>query len=316
MHKLSLDFLKVTEAAAIASLPWVGTGDKNAADDAATTAMREMLNQVAMNGTVVIGEGELDEAPMLYIGENLGNGSEPKIDIAVDPIEGTAPTVNGQGNANAVIAAGPRGSLLHAPDMYMEKIAVGPKAAGQIDINAPLIDNIRAVASANGKNLNELNVYVQDRDRHKGYIDIIRKAGGKVHLFSEGDVTYSIATCLETGNVDMFIGIGGAPEGVISAVGIKCLGGEMQARLLPRNKEETDRCINMGLANPETSLQHNDLVGSEDCIFAASGITDNILLKGIKVSPEGNYLVSSVLLNGKDNQLRFVESLYLRNSIA
>ncbi|SFJ52016.1 fructose-1,6-bisphosphatase II [Halobacillus dabanensis] len=316
MHKLSLDFLKVTEAAAVASLPWVGTGEKNSADDAATTAMREMLNQVNMNGTVVIGEGELDEAPMLYIGEKLGNGSEPKIDIAVDPIEGTTPTVNGQGNANAVIAAAPKGTLLHAPDMYMEKIAVGPKAIGKIDIDAPLIDNIKAVASANGKSLSELNVYVQDRDRHKGYIDTIREAGGKVHLFSEGDVTYSIATCLEIGNVDMVIGIGGAPEGVVSAVGIKCLGGEMQARLLPRNEEEADRCRKMGLANPETALRHNDLVSSDDCIFAATGITENILLNGIKVSPEGNYLVNSVLLNGEDKQLRFIESLYLKNRIA
>ncbi|CDQ19380.1 class II fructose-bisphosphatase [Halobacillus karajensis] len=309
MQPLLLDFLKVTEFAAIAALPWVGSGDKIAADDAATTAMRNGLNEMSMNGRIVIGEGEIDEAPMLYIGENLGSGKGPEVDIAVDPIEGTTPTVNGQSNAITVIAAAPKGKLLHAPDMYMKKIAVGSKAKGKIDIEAPLAANLKAVAEANDKNVQELNVLIQDRPRHQEFIDITRSEGAKVHLFNDGDVIYATATCLENLDIDMFLGIGGAPEGVLGAVALKCLGGEMQGQLMPRSDEEIRRCIDMGLDDPRRALSHSDLVNTEDCIFAATGITDNLFLKGVRTS-EGHHVTHSILINGKEKQLRYVESQY------
>ncbi|MCP3027827.1 class II fructose-bisphosphatase [Halobacillus sp. A5] len=309
MQPLLLDFLKVTESAAIAAMPWVGSGKKIEADDAATNAMRKELNTMRMKGRIVIGEGEIDEAPMLYIGENLGSGQGPEVDIAVDPIEGTTPTVNGQSNAITVIAAAPKGKLLHAPDMYMKKLAVGPKAKGEIDIDAPLKENLRAVAKANGKSVQELNVLIQNRPRHQEYIDIIRSEGAKVHLFNDGDIIYAIATCIETLDVDMFLGIGGAPEGVLAAAALKCLNGEMQAKLMPRKDEEVHRCIEMGIQDPQHSLSHSDLVNSDDCIFAATGITDNLFLKGVRLN-NGSQLTHSVLINGRENQLRYVESQY------
>ncbi|MCM3023968.1 class II fructose-bisphosphatase [Heyndrickxia ginsengihumi] len=309
MQSLLLDFLKVTETAAIATIPWVGSGNKVAADGAATNAMRRQLNQMMMRGTVVIGEGEIDEAPMLYIGEKLGTGNGPEVDIAVDPIEGTTPTVNGQSNAITVIAAAAKGSLLHAPDMYMQKLAVGPQAKGKIDIEAPLEDNLKAVARANGKEVSELNVLIQDRARHEPFIKEIRSFGAKVHLFNDGDVIYAAGTCMENLNIDMFLGIGGAPEGVLGAVAVRCLGGEMQAKLLPRNDEELRRCKEMGITDPEGPLRHHQLVDSDDCIFVATGITNNMFLNGIKTEG-GNNITHSILVNGKEQQLRYVESRY------
>lgn len=307
MQSLLLNFLNVTESAAIAALPWIGSGDKIAADNAATNVMRSMLNQLAMDGTVVIGEGEIDEAPMLFIGEKLGAGYGPDVDIAVDPIEGTTPTVKGQPNAITVIAAAPKGTLLHAPDMYMEKIAVGPKARGKINIDDSLYENMKAVAQANGKQMNELNICVQDRPRHKEYIDTIRKTGAKVHLFNDGDVIYAMATCMGNSGVDMFIGIGGAPEGVLGAVAVKCLGGEMQAKLKPRNDAEVTRCLQMGLPDAESPLSHQQLIGSDDCVFAATGITDNLFLNGIKMDHEG-LVTKSILIYGREQKIRYVES--------
>ncbi|MFD1449056.1 class II fructose-bisphosphatase [Oceanobacillus profundus] len=309
MQSLLLDFLKVTESAAVAAIPWVGSGDKIAADRAATNAMRENLNKMKMYSTIVIGEGEIDEAPMLYIGENLGKGGSHEVDIAVDPIEGTTPTVNGQGNAITVIAAAPKGTLLHAPDMYMEKIAVGPKAKGKIDIDAPIEDNLKAVAKANGKDVTELNVLIQDRPRHQEYIDRIRETGAKVRLFNDGDVIYATATCIESLGVDMFLGIGGAPEGVLGAVAIRCQGGEMQAKLLPRNDDEISRCKAMGITNLESVLTLDDLVSTDDCVFVATGITDNLIIDGIEVEYR-NYITHSILVNGREKQVRYVKSTY------
>ncbi|WP_031548058.1 class II fructose-bisphosphatase [Salinicoccus luteus] len=307
MQSLSLEFLRVTESAAIASLPWVGRGDKISADDAATTAMRNALNTIPMRGRIVIGEGEIDKAPMLYIGERLGKGGVVEVDIAVDPIEGTTPTVNAQENAITVIAAAPKGKLLHAPDMYMEKLAVGPKAKGKIDIEASLIENMKAVAEANGKNLSELNVVVQNRPRHAKYIDEIRKSGAKVQVFNDGDVIYAAATCMEHIDIDMFLGIGGAPEGVLSSVAIKALGGEMQAKLKPQDDLESNRCKDMGIDNPEGVLKLDQLVESDECIFIATGLTDSFLLNGIKCSGS-SYTTHSILIDGKDKQLRYIES--------
>lgn len=315
MKSLLLDFLNVTESAAISTLPWIGSGDKVAADNAATNVMRDIFNQMPISGTVVIGEGEIDEAPMLFIGEKLGMGNSPEMDIAVDPIEGTTPTVNGQRNAITVMAVAPKDSLLHAPDMYMEKIAVGPKAKGKVNIELPLMDNMKKVAEANGKKVNELNIYVQDRPRHQDYIQTIREAGAKVHLFRDGDVIYSTATCIENTNVDMFIGIGGAPEGVLSAVAIKGLGGEMQARLVPRHAAEVKRCLQMGLQDPKCALHHHQLVSSEDCAFIATGITDNLLLEGIKTE-SGRHMTQSILISGKEQRLRYVESMHVMQEAA
>lgn len=309
MQSLLLDFLKVTESAAIAALPWVGSGDKIAADGAATNAMRETLNKMKMHSKIVIGEGEIDEAPMLFIGEELGRGGSHEVDIAVDPIEGTTPTVNGQGNAITVIAAAEKGTLLHAPDMYMKKMAVGPKAKGHINLDAPIEENIKNVAKALGKEVTELNVLIQDRPRHEEYIERIRETGAKVRLFHDGDVIYAIATCIESLGVDMFLGIGGAPEGVLGAVAARCMGGEMQAKLLPRNKEEIARCIEMGIDNFESVLTLDDLVRTDDCLFAATGITDNIIIDGIETIA-GNHHTSSILVNGREKQVRYVKSVY------
>ncbi|MFS0751278.1 class II fructose-bisphosphatase [Oceanobacillus sp. 1P07AA] len=309
MQSLLFDFLKVTEIAAIASKPWVGSGDKISADGAATKAMREQLNKMEIDGTVVIGEGEIDEAPMLYIGEKVGLGIALAVDIAVDPIEGTTPTVNGQPNAITVIAAAPQGTLLHAPDMYMKKMVVGPNAKGVIDIEATLDINLSRVADATGKNIEDLNILIQDRPRHQKYIDEIRNIGANVNLFSDGDVIYAAATCMEDLDIDMFYGIGGAPEGVLGAVASRCLGGEMQAKLIPRNEDEIRRCNEMGIYELEAPLRHQQLVSTDDCIFSATGITSNIFLKGIQCKNE-HYITHSVLADGKSKQLRYIESNY------
>jgi fructose-1,6-bisphosphatase II len=307
MQRLIIDFLNVTESAAIASLPWVGSGNKYEADRAATSAMRLFLNEIAMDGIVVIGEGEIDQAPMLFIGERVGTGIGPAVDLAVDPIDGTTSTIRGQNDAITVIAAAPKGSLLHAPDMYMEKIATGPEAKGAININRSLEENLYAVAEAKGKKVNELTVIIQGRERHQSMIDQIRTLGGKVLLFEEGDVIPAMSTCIEHLKIDMFIGIGGAPEGVLAAVGIKSLGGDMQARLLPRTNEEYERCKQMGLPDPKQALTHDQLVNAEDCLFVATGITNNMLISGIRQN-NNKFITKSIIIHGKDKKLRYVET--------
>ncbi|WP_067841475.1 class II fructose-bisphosphatase [Amphibacillus sediminis] len=312
MKHLSFDFLRVSEVAALAAYPFIGSGDKMGADGAATEAMRKSINNMKIAAQVVIGEGELDQAPMLAIGERLGQGIGDQLDIAVDPIEGTTLTVNGQGNAITTLAIAPSGSLLHAPDMYMKKLAVGPQAKGKIDLAAPLIDNLYAVADANGKTVEQLNVCLQNRPRHREFIQQIRAVGAKVHLFEEGDVTYTIATCLGHLDIDMFVGIGGAPEGVVSAVALKALGGEMQAQLLPETEQEMLRCQQMGLYDPYQILQHKQLVDSQDCLFLATGITDSICLAGVKKDDQG-FATESLLITGQDSQCRYVRSFYARD---
>ncbi|MEW9670903.1 class II fructose-bisphosphatase [Ammoniphilus sp. 3BR4] len=309
MKQLMMDLVGVTEAAALASAPWIGRGIKHEADEAATEAMRSKLNQISMDATIVIGEGELDEAPMLYIGEKVGTGEGLKLDVAVDPLEGTSLVAKGQGNSITVIAVAPKGCLLHAPDMYMEKIAVGPKAAGKIDIDTPLIENMKIVAEANGKAISDLTIAVLDREKNQKYIQVIQEAGAKVQLFSDGDVTYSIATALEGTGIDMFVGIGGAPEGVVSAVALKCLGGDMQGRLLPSNHEEYDRCLQMGLSQVDEALRLEQLISSNQCIFAATGITESILLKGIEKDSD-KQITHSFLAYGNEKRLHFIESVH------
>lgn len=307
-RELALEIVRVTEAAALASAQWMGRGKKNEADGAATTAMRKMFDSVNMAGTVVIGEGELDEAPMLYIGEKLGTGNGPEVDIAVDPLEGTNIVAKGLANAMSVIAIADKGNLLHAPDMYMQKIAVGPKAAGKISLDDPIEKTIEIVAEANNKRIRDLTVIIQERDRHQDLIDRVRAKGARVKLFADGDVGASIATALPTTGIDLFVGIGGAPEGVISAAALKCLGGEMQARLLPQNEAEEARCRRMGLEDPRQLLKLEDLVAGDDAIFAATGVSSGELLEGVTFLGGDLVETHSIVMRCKTKTVRFIKA--------
>src|SRR5690625_4907537 len=245
-RSLTMELVRVTEAAALSSARWMGRGKKNEADDAATTAMRTVFDTIPMRGTVVIGEGEMDEAPMLYIGEKLGTGNGPLVDVAVDPLEGTNIVARGSCNALSVIAIADGGNLLHAPDMYMQKIAVGPESVGKIDINASTIENLNAVAKAKNKDIEDLLVVVLNRPRHETLIQEIRETGARIKLIQDGDVAAAINTAFDRTGVDILMGTGGAPEGVITAAALKCLGGEIQGKLVPANEEEIARCKKMG----------------------------------------------------------------------
>lgn len=304
-RSLSMELVRITEAAAIASSKWMGRGMKVEADDAATTAMRTVFDTIPMRGVVVIGEGEMDEAPMLYIGEELGTGNGPEVDVAVDPLEGTNIVAAGGWNALAVLAIADRGNLLNAPDMYMEKIAVGPESVGKIDINAPVIDNLRAVAKAKNKDIEDVVATIMDRPRHQDIIDQIRAAGARIKLIDDGDVAGAINTAFDQTGVDILFGTGGAPEGVIAAVGLKCLGGEIQGKLVPQNEEEAQRCIDMGI-DVSKVLMMDDLVKGDDAIFAATGVTDGELLKGVQL--KGGFAESHTLvMRAKSGTIRFIE---------
>lgn len=310
-RSLSMELVRVTEAAALASARWMGRGVKDEADDAATSAMRDVFDTVPMKGTVVIGEGEMDEAPMLYIGEKLGTGYGQRVDVAVDPLEGTNIVASGGWNALAVLAIADHGNLLHAPDMYMDKIAVGPEAVGQIDINASVLDNLKAVAKAKNKDIEDIVATVLHRERHAGIIEELRKAGARIKLINDGDVAGAINTAFDNTGVDILFGSGGAPEGVLSAVALKCLGGEIQGKLLPQSDEELARCEKMGLDVKKVLLME-DLVRGDDAIFAATGVTDGELLKGVQF--KSNYgLTHSVVMRAKSGTVRFVEGRHSLN---
>ncbi|MBS3899804.1 MAG: class II fructose-bisphosphatase [Dethiobacter sp.] len=280
-RELALEFVRITEAAALAAGRLMGRGDKEAADQAAVDAMRNVFDTVDIDGIVVIGEGEMDEAPMLYIGEKVGTGTEPNVDVAVDPLEGTNLVAKGLPNALSVVAVAPRGCLLHAPDVYMEKIAVGPRAKGCINLDASVLENLQAVAHALEREVQDLTAIILDRPRHAQIIKEIRAAGARVKLISDGDVSAAIATAIDNTGVDILFGTGGAPEGVIAAVALKCLGGEMQARLKPEGEDETARVSKM-ILNPSKLLLLDDLVLGEDIFFAATGITDGDMLQGVR----------------------------------
>lgn len=309
-RELALEIVRVTEVAALASSRWMGRGKKNEADNAATTAMRAMFDSVSINGTVVIGEGELDEAPMLYIGEKLGNAEFPEVDVAVDPLEGTSIVAKGHANAMAVIAIADRGNLLHAPDMYMEKIAVGPLAAGKIHLDDPLKKTLETLSMVTNKRIKDLTVIIQERDRHHDIIEQVRAIGARVKLFGDGDVGAAIATAFPETGIDLFIGTGGAPEGVISAAALKALGGEMQGRLKPMNNDEFSRCIEMGLKNPIQLLMMNDLVKGDDAIFAATGVTDGELLKGVRFMGGDLAETDSIVMRAKTKTIRFIRTIH------
>lgn len=311
-RNLALELVRVTETAALASAGYMGRGDKEAADQAAVDGMRRAFSSLSIKGTIVIGEGELDEAPMLYIGEEVGRAGDEdmEVDIAVDPLEGTTLIAKGLPNAIAVLAMAPKGCLLHAPDTYMKKIAVGPRAKGVIDINAPVSVNLEAVAKALNKNIEDLTVTVQDRPRHDQLIKDIREAGARIKLFSDGDVATVIATAFDDTGVDIMMGIGGAPEGVIAAVALKCLGGDMQAMLSPSSPQEWARCTAMGFCEDEIKkvLYLDDLVKSEDCYFAATGITGGDLLKGVVYTGNNRASTHSIVMRGHTGTIRFVEA--------
>ncbi|MEE6032278.1 class II fructose-bisphosphatase [Avibacterium paragallinarum] len=318
---LAIEFSRVTEAAALAGFAWLGRGDKNAADDAAVQAMRLMLNQIEMRGEVVIGEGEIDEAPMFYIGEKIGTGAGEEVSIAVDPIEGTRMTAMGQPNALSVLAAGGKDTFLRAPDMYMEKLVVGPEAKGMIDLNLPLEQNLRRVASKMGKLLSQLTVITLDKPRHAEVIKKMQQLGVKVLAIPDGDVAASILCCLPDGGADMLYGIGGAPEGVVAAAAIRALGGEMQARLIPRHQvkgsspenqsiaaDEIRRCQEMGIEVNQV-LKLEDLVRDDNLVFSATGITNGDLLKGIH--RHGNLATTETLLiRGRSRTIRRIQSVH------
>ncbi len=309
-RELALEIVRVTELAALHSARWMGLGKKMEADGAATNAMRKMFDTVQMDGTVVIGEGEMDEAPMLYIGERLGTGVAPRVDIAVDPLEGTNIVAKGQWNAITVVAVAPEGTMLHAPDMYMEKIAVGPKAKGRVHLDATVAENLKAVAKATDKDISDVVAVILDRERHEQTIEEIRQAGARIKLITDGDVAAALNTAFEDTGVDILFGSGGAPEGVLAAAALKCLGGELIGRLLPENEEQKERCRKMGITDLSKVLQLDDLVRGDDAIFAATGVTDGELLRGVRFVSKSRAKTHSLVMRAKTGTVRFVDAIH------
>ncbi|QJC53710.1 class II fructose-bisphosphatase [Paenibacillus albicereus] len=307
-RELALEVVRVTEMAALASAPWIGRGDKIRADGAATEAMRRMFGSIAIRGRVVIGEGEMDEAPMLYIGEELGTGSGPEADVAVDPLEGTELAARGLNNALSVLALAPRGQLLHAPDMYMQKLAVGPALAGRLRLQDPPAATLRKAALELGKPLSELTVALLERERHAPLLAELRSLGVRARLLTDGDVAGAMAPCFPETGVDLYMGSGGAPEGVLAAAAIKCLGGEFQGRLLPGGQEQLRRCAAMGIADPSRVLRTDDLVGTGDVIFAATGVTQGDFLDGVRDLPGRLASTHSVVMRAATRTVRFIQT--------
>jgi fructose-1,6-bisphosphatase II len=308
-RNLALEFVRITEAAALSCSKWTGRGDSNAADQAAVDAMRKAFDSLDIEGTIVIGEGERDEAPMLYIGEKVGGArpGAPQVDIALDPLEGTSLCANGGVGALSVIAVAQKGHFLHAPDVYMDKIAVGPAAYGCVDIDAPLQDNVQAVAKALNKNLSEVTVVVLERPRHEGVIETLRKMGTRILLIGDGDVSAGIATSWPESGIDMLIGTGGAPEGVITAAALKCLGGDFQGKLKFRNDDEKRRAEKMGLTDFNRAYKRDELARGP-VMFCATGVTDGALLKGVRYLGGHRVLTQSMVMRSETGTIRTIES--------
>jgi fructose-1,6-bisphosphatase II len=306
-RNLAMELVRVTEAAALASGRWVGRGMKEEGDGAAVDAMRQLINSVNMNGVVVIGEGEKDEAPMLYNGERVGNGQGAEVDIAVDPVDGTTLMAEGRPNAISIIAAAERGSMYDPSAVfYMDKIAVGPEAAGTIDIEAPVAHNINAVAKAKGIKPADVTIVVLDRPRHLELITDIRRAGAKVRLISDGDVAGAIAAAQDSNSIDMAMGIGGTPEGIITACALKCMGGEIQGKLHPRDEAEIQKALDAGLVL-DTVLTTDDLVRSDNCYFVATGVTNGDMLRGVAYRGKGAW-TRSLVMRSKSGTVRNIEA--------
>ena len=306
-RNLGFDLVRVTESAALSAARWQGRGDKNAVDQAAVEAMRYVLQWVPMDGVVVIGEGEKDEAPMLYIGEQIGTGDSPRVDVAVDPVDGTTLTSKGLPNAVSVVALAGRGSMFYAPGIvYMEKIAVGPSAKGCIDLDASVAENIKCVAEAKKLQPSEVTVVILDRPRHEGLIREVRDAGARIKLISDGDVAGVIMTALDGTGVDILMGIGGSPEAVIAACALKCLGGEIQCRIYPRNEEERRQAIAAG-HDPSKILTTEDLVKDDDVFFALTGVTGGELVRGVRYTSRGAE-TESLMMRSRSGTIRRIES--------
>jgi fructose-1,6-bisphosphatase II len=306
-RNLALEMVRVTEAAAIAASPWVGFGDKNAADGAAVDAMRSLLSTVSVNGTVVIGEGEKDEAPMLFNGEQVGNGGGPEVDVAVDPIDGTRLTALGINNAVSVLAMAERGSMFDPSAVfYMEKLVTGPEAAELVDLRLPVKQNLHLIAKAKNKPVSQVTVCVLDRDRHKGLVQEIRDAGARTKTIMDGDVAGAIAATREGTGVDVLMGIGGTPEGIVTACAIRALGGVIQGRLWPTDEAERERALEAG-HDLDRVLTTEDLVTSDNCYFAMTGITDGDLLRGVRYR-NNRIVTQSIVMRSKSGTIRTVEA--------
>jgi fructose-1,6-bisphosphatase II len=306
-RNLALELVRVTETAAIAASRWIGRGEKNLADQEAVDAMRRMIGTVAMNGIVVIGEGEKDNAPMLYNGEKVGDGSGPACDVALDPIDGTTLTAKGMNNAISVIAVSERGSMFDPSAVfYMEKLVAGPESADVVDITAPAKVNLKAVAKAKHMSVSELTVVVLDRPRHDELVRDIREAGARIKFITDGDVAGAVMAARAGTGIDLLMGIGGTPEGIIAACAMKCLGGVIQGRLKPRSEEERERAQAANLDLNQV-LTTNDLVSGNDVFFAATGITDGELLKGVRFAPKG-ITSNSIVMRSRSQTIRLIES--------
>jgi fructose-1,6-bisphosphatase II len=313
---LALEMVRVTEAAALASARMMGRGDRHEADRAATEAMRSAMDELDMRGTIVIGEGERDEAPMLYIGERVGGPDDgdrrevPEIDIAVDPLEGTNLVATGQANAITVLAASERGGLVHAPDTYLEKLCVGPVAAGTVDITKSPTENVNRIADALRRRVNDITVIVLDRPRHAELIAELRRAGARIKLISDGDLSAAISVAVSGTGVHAVMGIGGAPEGVITAAALRCLGGEIQARFRYRSDEERERGARMGHGDESRVYRTNDLASGESLVFAATGVTDGDLLQGVRFFG-GGARTHSLVMGYQSLQVRFIDTVHM-----
>jgi fructose-1,6-bisphosphatase class II len=308
-RNLALEFVRLTEAAALSSARWMGRGNEKAADQAAVDAMRKAFDSLVIDGTVVIGEGERDEAPMLYIGEKVGRRTEgaPAIDIALDPLEGTTICATGGVGSISVIAVAERGNFLHAPDTYMDKIACGPEARGQIDIDLSPTENIHRVAEALRKTVGDMTVVILERPRHADLIAEVRKTGARIHLIGDGDVSAAVAASWLDSGIDLLIGIGGAPEGVISAAAMQCLGGDFQGRLKFRNEEEKQRAHKMGIKDLNKKYTVDELARGS-VMFCATGVTDGPLLKGVKLLPNKQAKTHSLVMRSKTGTVRTIEA--------
>ncbi|MDR1989260.1 MAG: class II fructose-bisphosphatase [Acidobacteriaceae bacterium] len=313
---LSLEFLRVVEQAAIACGHTMGQGERDKADHVAVEAMRKTMDSVPIDGTIVIGEGERDEAPMLYIGEKVGmalsraDGKYPAIDIAVDPLEGTNLCATGAPNAMAVLAASDRGGLLHAPDLYMEKLVVGPSSRNAVDLDAPVHENLKSIARCLGRSVEDLVIIVLDRPRHESLIAEIRATGARIRLIGDGDLSAGIAAAVVGSGVHAVMGIGGAPEGVLTAAAMRCLNGEIFARLVVTKPEHEERCRAMGITDFKKIYRARDLAPGKQIIFAATGVTDGTLLRGVRFFGDGTR-TSSLIMQNSPHQIRFIDSIHV-----
>jgi fructose-1,6-bisphosphatase II len=304
-RNLALDFVRVTEDAAVAAAEWVGKGEKHKADAAAVKLMRKRFNNVDIDGTVVIGEGERDDAPMLFIGEKIGAGGT-RVDIAVDPLECTNSVAFGRQNAMSVLAAAPRGTMLHAPDTYMNKIAVGPEAMGQVSLDADVEYNITNLAKALGKKVKDITVMVLDRERHTKLIEDIRKCDARIMLITDGDISGAIAPSIPNSGVDMLMGTGAAPEGVLAASALSSLGGYLETRFNFRNEQEKARAREMGIKKLDSVFKIRDMVDTDTTVFCATGVTDGPFLKGVRFTRDG-VITHSTVMRSKSKTIRFIE---------